>query len=142
MTLDQSEVAETFVAKRTRARSVLFRPMIDAIAVFSVLCLVCVSCGSAPSSASPHVPAPRANFALSVDSIAQQAVAHSDFRPVVEIATTSSPDNPDAVFRRTSALAASILLMASLSIVIAFNMALFRHMRRAYAPRRRRNSHV
>lgn len=138
--LEQSKVAETFLASRTRARSVLFRPIVDAVAIFSILCLVGMSCGSAPSSASPHIPASTASYAMSAASTAQKAVAHSDFRPVVEIATTSSPDNPDAVFRRTSAHTAWALLMASLSVIIALNLALFRHMRRAYARPRRRNS--
>ena len=60
---------------------------------------------------------------------------------MIEIATTSSTNNADAVFHRTSAQAAWALLMIALSIVVALNLALFRHMRQAYTPARRRNPH-
>ena len=57
-----------------------------------------------------------------------KAVGEADVQPVVEIATTSSPANPDAVYRRTSAQAAWTLLMIGLSITAALNFALLRHL--------------
>lgn len=126
---------------RTRARSALIRPILDAAGTFAVLCLLCLSLGSflgaAPSSASPNVTGFNTlQLAPSPDAI--KAIGQSDVRPVIEIATTSSPANADAVYRRTSFQAAWVLLMLGLSLVAALNMALFRHMRNAYASPRRR----
>jgi hypothetical protein len=67
---------------------------------------------------------------------AQPALGLStDVPAMVEIATTSSSQAPDAVYRRTSATAAWLLLSLAFSLLIAFNMAILRHMRRAYAPK-------
>lgn len=122
---------------RPKARSALIRPILDAAGTFAVLCFVCLSLGAAPSSASPNVTSFNTlQLVPSPDAI--KALGQSDVRPVIEIATTSSPDNADAVYRRTSFQAAWVLLMLGLSLVAALNMALFRHMRNAYASPRRR----
>lgn len=123
---------------RAKARKVLLRPFIDAAMVFAALCFLGLTLGTAPTSASPNLPGIN-GYQLTVTSPVSKAIGTQDSRPVIEIATTSSPNNPDAVFHRTSAQAAWALLMIALSIVAALNLALFRHMRAAYTPPRRRN---
>lgn len=134
--LDQSKVAETYLTARPRVRRMFLRPIIDAAAVFALLSLTGLACSSGPSKAGPHIP-PTIS-AMAMPPAVQKAIGPSDFRPVVEIATTSSPSNPDAVYRRTSIHAAWTLLMLSLSVIVALNLALYRHMRTAYTPRIRR----
>jgi hypothetical protein len=124
---------------RAKARRVLLRPMIDAALVFALLCMVGMTIGTAPSSASPNVPGPTTYQMTLSPAVAKALASDQDVRPVIEIATTSSLQSPDAVFRRTSAQAAWALLMIALSVVAALNLALFRHMRQAYAAPRRRS---
>lgn len=139
--LEQSKVAEPFLAREDKARSFLFRPIIDAAAAFAVLCVLGMAIGIGPTAASPHFPTPHSSYALSGTPAVQKAIASAGDRPdAVEIATTSSPNSPNAVYGRTSIQAAWILLMLSVSGIVALNMALYRHMRTAYSPRRRRNS--
>lgn len=45
------------------------------------------------------------------------------------------------IFRQTDRLMALIILGTVFSLLVAFNLAFFRHLRRAYAPRRRRRQH-
>lgn len=134
-------VQDQVTGDRYKARSVLLRPILDAAIVFVALCMIGLTLGTAPSSASPNVPA-ITGYQVSLSPSVMKALADQDVRPVIEIATTSSTNNADAVFHRTSAQAAWALLMIALSIVVALNLALFRHMRQAYTPARRRNPHV
>jgi hypothetical protein len=68
-----------------------------------------------------------------------KAIAPSEPPPIIEIATTSSPSDPNAVFRRTSHGASWILLGLSFSLLVALNLSIFRHLRHVYAiPRGRR----
>lgn len=122
---------------RTRARSLLIRPMIDASAAFAVLFALALSLGIAPSSASPNVPGPQ-TYQSHFSTSAIKSLAEKDVQPVVEIAITASSDSPNAVFHRTSTEAAWALLLLAMSMVAALNLALFRHMRQAYTPARRR----
>lgn len=138
--MDQSKVAETFLKRQEKARSILFRPMIDAAAAFALLCIVSLSLGIGPTSASPQTPPPTASYAMIATPVMQKAIASAgDRHAAIEIATTSSANNPNAVYGRTSIQAAWMLLLLSTSAIIALNLALYRHMRSAYTPRRRRN---
>ncbi len=144
--LGLTKVAEAFFTTETtggrqKARKVLLRPVLDAAVVFIALCMIGLTLGTAPSSASPNVPAVT-GYQVTLSPSVVKALADQDVRPVIEIATTSSTKNADAVFHRTSAQAAWALLMIALSIVVALNLALFRHMRQAYTPARRRTPQV
>ncbi|HEX4415151.1 MAG TPA: hypothetical protein VH107_16075 [Lacipirellulaceae bacterium] len=59
------------------------------------------------------------------------AVAEPAQFPIVQIATASS--SADAVYRQTSVTAAWTLLGIAFSLMVALNLALVRHLRRAYA---------
>lgn len=133
----QGAGGQSHAPSRIKARQVLLRPVLDASMVFAALCLIGLTFGTAPSSASPNVP-PSHSYQMTVSPMVLKALSEGDVQPVIEIATTNSPDSPDAVFRRTSAQAAWALLMIALSVVVALNLAMFRHMRQAYAPVRRR----
>jgi hypothetical protein len=124
---------------RRPARALFVRPILDTAGTFAILCLICLAIGAAPSSASPNVPA-AVTYQAAQTPAAIKAIAESDVRPVVEIATTSSPANADAVYHRTSAQAAWLLILLGLSAAAALNMALLRHLRQAYASPRRRGS--
>jgi hypothetical protein len=124
---------------RFKARFLLLRPLIDAAAIFAVLCMIGLTLGTAPTSASPNMPG-TALYQSQPPLAAIKAIGEQNDQPVIEIATTSSPASPDAVYRRTSVQAAWGLLMLALSVVAALNLALYRHFRHAYADPRRRNS--
>jgi hypothetical protein len=127
---------------RSKARTTLVRPALDAAGAFLFLCLICLSFGAAPSSASPTFSSFN-TLQMAPPPSAMKAVGKADLQPVIEIATTSSPANADAVYRRTSFQAAWGLLLIGLSAAAALNMALLRHLRRAYAvPRRREKEPV
>ena len=72
--------------------------------VFIALCMIGLTLGTAPSSASPNVPAVT-GYQVTLSPSVVKALADQDVRPVIEIATTSSTKNADAVFHRTSAQA-------------------------------------
>ena len=116
-------------------RRFVFRRMLDA-AVWLIFGLTTVLATSAAVLAQIH-PAAFAGPKFSVKRPAIIAVGQADPIPLVEIATTSSFTNPDAVFRRTSANAAWGLLGVALSILAVLNLAIFSHLRRTYAPKRR-----
>ncbi|MBR2537373.1 MAG: hypothetical protein IKE66_14985 [Hyphomicrobium sp.] len=138
--MDQSKVAETFLARQDKARSFLLRPMIDAAAAFALLCILSLSLGIGPTSASPQMPPPTASYAMTAAPVMQKATTSAgDRHAPIEIATTSSANSANAVYGRTSIQAAWILLLLSTSAIIALNLALYRHIRTAYTPRRRRN---
>ena len=132
---DQMQDAENTTQDRTKVRKLLLRPAIDAAVVFSALCVFSIVCGPAPSSARPSIAGPT-GYAMTMSPAVVEAIGISEPRPIVEIATTASPTSPEAVYRRTSAQTAWMLLLMSLSVIVALNMALFRHLRQAYTPRR------
>lgn len=139
--MEQSSVAEPFLARQDNGRNVLFRPIIDAVIAFALLCFVSLALGIGPTSASPHIPQTAFSHALGAAPAAQKAIASAGDRPdVFEIATTKSANSANAVYGRTSFQAAWFLLMLSVSAMVALNLALLRHMRKAYAPKKRRNS--
>ena len=115
-------------------RRFVFRRMLDA-AVWLIFGLTTVLATSAPVLAQIH-PAAFAGPKFSVKRPAIIAVGQAYPIPLVEIATTSSFTNPDAVFRRTSASAAWGLLGVALYILAVLNLAIFSHLRRTYAPKR------
>ena len=136
----RKNIAENAAAsERVKTRTMFLRPVLDAAATFAVLCILGLTLGTAPTSASPNIPG-AASYQAALSPAAVKAIGELNERPVVEIATTSSAASPDAVYRRTSVQAAWGLLMLALSVVAALNMALFRHLRQAYADPRRRNS--
>jgi hypothetical protein len=108
---------------------------------FALFLLVTLTFDSAPSAAAPYAaPYPYNMHAVTepLQLQAEPALAEAADAPIIEIATTSSPKNPDAVYRRTSATAAWLLLSLTFSFLAAFNLALLRHMRKVYASPRRR----
>lgn len=116
-------------------RRFMFRPMLEA-GVWLIFGLTTVVATSAPVMAQIN-PAAFAGVEFSVTPMTVIAVGQADPAPLVEIATTSSVTSPDAVFRRTSASAAWGLLGVAFSILAVLNLAIFSHLRRAYAPKRR-----
>lgn len=128
--------SETVTTPRAKVRYVLVRPAIDALAAFAVFVIAALTLNCAPSSASPNsfvTPALQKSAFQAVNP----ALAEAGVLPLVEIATTSSPNNPDAVYRRTSEQAAWSLLAIAFSLAVALNLAVFRHLRQAYAHPRR-----
>jgi hypothetical protein len=73
---------------------------------------------------------------------ALKAIADQNPPPVIEIATTSSVWDSNAVFRRTSNTAAWGLLGLSLLLLAALNLGFFRHLVRVYACSQARHRHV
>jgi hypothetical protein len=67
----------------------------------------------------------------SIKSLRVNAVAAPGPLPLIQIATASSP--ADAVYRQTSVSAAWTLLGVAFSLMAALNLALVRHLKRAYA---------
>ncbi|MGL4397556.1 MAG: hypothetical protein ACRCS9_13530 [Hyphomicrobium sp.] len=114
----------------------------DAVMAFSLLLVATVALGANPSSALPGVVGGVASVQAraATPGLAQPALADADDRTIVEIATVSSASSPDAVYRRTSGVAALGLLMAAISALAALNLALFRHLREAYADPRKRKT--
>lgn len=116
---------------QARRRWMHLRPAVDALAALAFFTVVTCMAGSAPTAANPRLP-PHAGIHFS--PMAKTAVGDATEAPaIVEIATTSSPQAADAVYRRTSTTAAWLLLSFAFSLMIAFNLAVLRHMRRAYA---------
>ncbi len=128
--------SEPGIAPRAKVRYKLVRPAIDALAAFAVFGTAALTLNCAPSSASPHTFVTPALHNAAFQSVGP-ALAEAGVRPLVEIATTSSPNNPDAVYRRTSEQAAWSLLAIAFSLAVALNLAVFRHLRQAYAHPRR-----
>ncbi len=128
--------------KRTVSRWRVVRPAADAVVAFAVFAVLTGALSSQPSIASPITPL----IALSVPAPSVPApngsslavVAIDDNAPVVQIATTTA-NSSNAVYRRTSDQTAILLLAMSFSILAAFNLAFFRHLRQAYARPKRRD---
>jgi hypothetical protein len=126
-------------APRAKLRYKLVRPALDALAAFAVFGIAALTLNCAPSSASPNTFV-TPSLQKSAFQTVNPALAEAGVRPLVEIATTSSPNNPDAVYRRTSAQAAWSLLAIAFSLAVALNLAVFRHLRQAYAHPRRQSA--
>lgn len=116
------------------------RPALDAILALLAFLVVSMTAESAPSAAAPqNVQGLGGAIHVGGQTQAIPLIAEAGEPPIIEIATTSSALAPDAVYRRTSLTAAWLLLSLAFSVVMALNLALFRHMRTAYAtPRSRR----
>lgn len=130
--------------KPTRVRVVRHRrgrvisPLLDTTVALVCVLSVGLMLGAGPTRATPPVTAYQPQFAMATGP-AEPAIAEAGERPLVEIATTASPMSADAVYKRTSAWAAWLLLSLALSLAIGFNAAVIRHVRRVYArPRVRR----
>jgi hypothetical protein len=127
--------------QRFRARHHVVRPALDAIGALVVFTLVSAIIVSHPSAASPHTVGTVMVETTHATLIQNAVVNEDDNAPVVQIATTSSSKNSNAVFRRTSTDAAWGLLAVAFSILAALNLAIFRHLRRVYAvPSQRRTN--
>jgi hypothetical protein len=120
-------------------RGRLLHPIRDAAAAFVVFGLISSAVTCAPSSASPNPGAFAATHETPSDAAMKAVGDASDQPAVIEIATTSSPANADAVYKRTSAGAAWLLLASAFSMLAALNLAFLRHMRRVYAMPRKRD---
>lgn len=85
-----------------------------------------------PSSANPW-PLNQSLHPSPSETLATKAIVDDADRPVIAIPTVASTSSPNAVYKRTSVTAALVLLAAGLSLAAAFNLAVLRHFRRAYA---------
>lgn len=126
------EAANAGDCHQRRFRHALLRPFADAIVAFAVFSTVSAGLMSAPSSANPGP----SSFSVrheTVSTLAVKAIGEQDHRPLVQLATTSPPANAGAVYRGTSFSAAWMLLAIAFSAIFAMNLAVVRHVRRAYA---------
>jgi hypothetical protein len=117
----------------------MFRPLLDAALGGLLFVLIASMTTSNPVRACPFSAA-LAGVENATTPAAFAAVADAEPAPIIEIATTSSVYAPDAVYRRTSATAAWVLLGLAFSLLTALNLSFFRHLRRAYAIPRRPNA--
>jgi hypothetical protein len=122
---------------RRKYRRFLPRPLIDAAAAGLVFALVAAMLTSAPVTAGTN-PGAFAGLERAATANTVKAVGEPCPLPIIEIATTNSPSDANAVYRRTSATAAWALLGIAFSLLAALNLALLRHLRRAYATPSRR----
>lgn len=120
-------------AKRRQARRKAWKPARDALIAFAVFPLLALTVGSGPLLAGPTAVATVdfGNSAAVIKALDDQAPA-----PVVQIATVAPHDEADALYRRTSFDAAWVLLGASFALIVALNLAVARHLSRAYTRRR------
>jgi len=118
--------------RRSKYRRSMVRSALDAIGAALLFAMATAVCTSAPvracafSGAFAGLERPNAPQTL-------KAIADAAPPPIIEIATTTSARDPNAVFRRTSSTAAWSLLGLSFSVLAALNLSFFRHLRRAYA---------
>jgi len=127
--------------QRPKRRHRLLRPIFDALGAALVFVMLTAVGTSAPVKACAFSGA----FGGIEHSVAPQsikAIAELAPAPIIEIATTSSAHDPNAVFRRTSGTAAWGLLGLSLSLLAALNLSFFRHLRRVYTPVQVRHQEV
>ena len=127
---------------RPKYRRFMVRPLVDAAAAWLVFGFATAMVTCAPLSAGTNVASPAAFSALerAARPAAVKAVGEPGPAPIIEIATTSSPANADAVYRRTSASAAWGLLGIAVSLLVALNLSIVRHLRRVYATPKRRST--
>lgn len=132
------------IAKPRGRRSItrmLMRPAADALATWVVFAVITMSVACGPLWAKPNLTNIAQVQSAAAAPIALKAAGDSNPAPLIEIATTQSANSPNAVYRRTSAGAAWLLLSAAVSLLVALNLALFRHLRHAYAGPARRRGH-
>jgi cellulase/cellobiase CelA1 len=123
---------------RPKLRYALLRPALDACAAFGLFVLVSLTLSSAPSSASPHH---LVNPVVATQDQARPAFAAPSDQKIYEITSKSVAAADNTVYRQTDTTAAWLLLSFAFSVLAAFNMALVRHLRQAYAnPRKRQQS--
>ncbi len=118
--------------RRNRARQA-WKSARDAAIAFAAFTGMALTVGSSPLHAGPSAGV-TTNFSL--ESIAHKALAEEVPAPVVQIATVSAADEQSAIYRRTSFAAAWTLLGASFALLAALNLAIVRHLGRAYVRRR------
>ncbi|WP_414462023.1 hypothetical protein [Hyphomicrobium sp. DY-1] len=114
----------------------LVRPLVDAVAAGLLFTIVSSTliCNHAKAGI---VPAAFIGVAQAAQkSAAEKAVAQPGPQPIVQIATATS--SADAVYRQTSVMAAWGLLGVAFSLMTALNLAILRHLKRAYAVPARR----
>ncbi len=122
---------------RPKYRRFVILPIFDAALAAGLFALFTVLTASEPVRAGTN-PAAFAGIERAATPVAVKAVGEPGPPPLIEIATTSSTSSKDAVYRRTSASAAWVLLGLAFSLLAAFNLTVVRHLRRAYvAPQRR-----
>lgn len=124
------------VRAHPKYRRLVWRPLVDAAAAGVLFTLVSstIICNHARAGI---VPAAFGGVALAAqNSAAEKAVAEPGPQPIVQIATATSP--ADAVYRQTSTMAAWGLLGVAFSLMTALNLAILRHLKRAYAVPARR----
>ncbi len=120
---------------KPKFRRLVLRPMLDAVIAGFVFTLIssAIVCTHAKAGTTPVA---FAGIERVATRSAVMAVAEPGPLPIVQIATASSP--ADAVYRQTSTAAAWSLLGVAFSMMAALNLALLRHLKRAYAiPTRR-----
>lgn len=117
-------------AKRPRRHGLLLRPLRDAAIAGMAFTLVSsmLVCNHAKAGTTP---AGFAGVERGAKVAVLDAVASPEPLPLVRIATASSP--ADAVYRQTSKTAAWSLLGVAFSLMVALNLAVLRHLKRAYA---------
>lgn len=114
----------------------LVRPLVDAVVAGLLFTIVSSTliCNHAKAGI---VPAAFTGVAQAApQSAAEKAVAQPGPQPIVQIATATS--SADAVYRQTSVMAAWGLLGVAFSLMTALNLAILRHLKRAYAVPARR----
>ncbi len=116
---------------RSRIRQALLKSARDALIAGLAFTFMSAAVTSDQSNASPQIPS--AAIIANAAPLAVPALATDEPAPIVQIATTSSAGAPDAIYKRTSATAAWALLALAFSGLAALNVALVRHLRRAYA---------
>ena len=127
---------ESARVSRPKLRYALLRPALDACAAFGLFVLVSLALSSGPSSASPHrllSPGPAATL------LTNPAVATPGDLKIFDVAARPSRAPVGAIDRQTDTAAAWLLLSLAFSVLAAFNMALVRHLRQAYANPRKRS---
>lgn len=115
----------------------MLRPLLDAAVAGIVFTLVSstVVCNHAKAGTTP---AAFAGVERAATPAAVEAVAEPGPLPLVQIATARSP--AEAVYRQTSITAAWSLLGVAFSLMAALNLAVLRHLKRAYAMPGRRSA--
>jgi hypothetical protein len=117
---------------RSKYRRLVPRPILDALGAGLLFMMLTAICTSIPVKACPFSGA-LAGLGRTTAPQAVNAVAEPGPAPIIEIATTSSGWDQNAVFRRTSGTAAWGLLGLAFSLLTALNLSFFRHLRRVYA---------
>lgn len=112
-------------------RRLVWRPLLDAAIAGVVFTLIssAIVCNHAKAGIIPAAFAGAGHAAPA--PAAEKAVAERAPLPIVHIATAASP--ADAVYRQTSVTAAWGLLGVAFSLMAALNLAMLRHLKRAYA---------